>query len=355
MSEIADRLVAWQKHAGRHHLPWQQNPTAYRVWVSEIMLQQTQVATVIDYYLRFMQRFTTVKDLAQAEQEEVMQYWAGLGYYSRARNLHKTAKIIYEHYDSLFPSSVDALEALPGIGRSTAGAILSFSQKKFAVICDGNVKRVLTRHFEIPGWPGKAQVHKQLWHIAESQTHQKKSHIYNQAIMDLGATICTRSKPNCHVCPLKSTCQAFKNHRTQEFPHKKPKTGQPFPQRSAYLIVLINKNNEVLLVQKPDYGIWGGLWSLPEADIGTNPVTTLEQQQQILATPIKTLEVIAHKFSHYQFNITPIIMRTDSTPSRLEQSTTQWVKLSNHNNYGVPSPVRKLFQQLVASRELATL
>ncbi|MGY8869166.1 MAG: A/G-specific adenine glycosylase, partial [Pseudomonadales bacterium] len=255
-------VLDWFDQHGRHNLPWQQDKTAYFTWISEIMLQQTQVTTVIPYFERFIERFPDVQTLANAEQDEVLHLWTGLGYYARARNLHKTAQIVATDYYGEFPQTVEALEQLPGIGRSTAGAVLSISTGKRAAILDGNVKRVLARFYALEGWTGSTANQKTLWEYAERNTPQKRVGEYTQAMMDLGATLCTRSKPSCPSCPLQNHCTALKLGRSSEFPHPKPK--KKIPVKQTIMLLLQDEQQQTLLQQRPPTGLWGGLWSLPE-------------------------------------------------------------------------------------------
>lgn len=291
------KLLAWHKHYGRKHLPWQEHPTPYRVWVSEIMLQQTQVTTVIPYYQRFMDHFPSLQHLASADLDTVLQLWAGLGYYSRARNLHKAANIIIHDFSGQFPNTLDGLMSLPGIGRSTAGAILAFSYHQVYAILDGNVKRVLSRFYAVDTVS---------WEMAEQLTPGTK-HVaqYTQAIMDLGATLCTRSKPSCHTCPVQQECQAYQMNTIHLYPVKKIKKQNPIQHR--YFLILHNQDNEILLYRRPEYGLWGGLWSLPESEDLTT-LTTLIQQQVSTYEEGETLTDISHRFSHYTLIATPIIM-----------------------------------------------
>ena len=263
MNEFARRLLAWFDLHGRKDLPWQQAISPYRVWVSEIMLQQTQVKTVIPYFENFMARFPAIHDLAAASQDEVLHHWTGLGYYARARNLHKTAKIIVADHEGEMPLTVDALVSLPGIGRSTAGAIVSICSGRRAAILDGNVKRVLARHFAIEGWPGSTAAVKSLWAKAEELTPVDRVADYTQAIMDLGATVCTRATPACEQCPMHGTCIALATNRIAELPGRKPKKDLLVRQTT---MLIIESGNSVLLEQRPPAGLWGGLWSLPDAD-----------------------------------------------------------------------------------------
>ena len=261
-TDFSDKLLAWFDDHGRKHLPWQQNQTPYRVWLSEIMLQQTQVATVIPYYARFTERFPDVASLAASEEDEVLHLWTGLGYYARARNLRKTAIQLVRDHNGEFPADLAQLQNLPGIGRSTAGAIMALAFKLPATILDGNVKRVLTRCYAIEGWPGKTQVSNSLWEIAEQLSPEQRIADYTQAIMDLGATLCTRSKPDCPSCPMHQSCLAYHHDRVKELPGKKPKKNMPV--RQIHMIVVTNAENEVLLQRRPSQGLWGGLWGFPE-------------------------------------------------------------------------------------------
>jgi A/G-specific adenine glycosylase len=262
--QFQQAVLSWFEHQGRTNLPWQNPITPYRVWISEIMLQQTQVATVIPYFERFMQSFPCVESLANASVDDVLHHWTGLGYYARARNLHKTAQIIaFEHLQQ-FPDTVEALSALPGIGRSTAGAIRSIGFKKPAAILDGNVKRVLARFSATAGWPGKTAVHNQLWKIAEHYSPLERTEQYTQAMMDLGALVCTRSNPQCHQCPLESNCKAALRGEQSLFPGKKPK--KAIPVRESIFLMLRSSKGDILLQQNPPAGLWGGLWVLPMID-----------------------------------------------------------------------------------------
>lgn len=258
---FAQQLLHWFDDHGRYHLPWQQSRNGYRVWVSEIMLQQTQVATVIPYFERFMQRFPSVEALAQAEQDDVLSLWTGLGYYSRARNLHASAISICEQHQGQMPSDLGSLIALKGIGRSTAGAIMSQAFDQPGVILDGNVKRLLTRLHGIEGWPGLSHIEKQLWQLATELTPTQRNADYSQAIMDLGATVCKPKQPLCVTCPMQSTCQALANDTVAQIPTPKPK--KVLPQKTVSVLLLKNPQGQIQLQQRPAKGIWGGLWSLP--------------------------------------------------------------------------------------------
>lgn len=261
MMTFADKVLVWFDQHGRKDLPWQQNPTPYRVWVSEIMLQQTQVATVIPYYERFMQRFPDVQTLADAPQDDVLKHWEGLGYYSRARNLHKTAQQVRDEYAGAFPTTLPSMEALAGIGRSTAAAILSLSHGQREAILDGNVKRVLARYHAIAGWSGEPRTLKQLWEHAEQHLPASRNADYTQAMMDMGATLCTRSKPLCLLCPLQDGCQAFQQGRPHDYPGKRPKKN--LPEKSAIALLLRNHDGELLLQHRPPHRHLGRLMEFP--------------------------------------------------------------------------------------------
>jgi len=294
------RVLTWFDDHGRKSLPWQQDATPYRVWVSEIMLQQTQVATVIPYYERFMKRFPTLDSLAQAPVDAVLEHWSGLGYYARARNLHKAAILATDEYQGL-PLDIDALIALPGIGRSTAGAVLSLADAQAHPILDGNVKRVLARCFAVPGWPGKQSVLKQLWSLSETLTPTVKTGPFNQAMMDLGATVCTRSKPNCAACPLIKKCQGYASGDPVQFPGKKPK--KVIPTRQTVMWLLRDKAGNVLLERRPPSGIWGGLWSLPETPAVQAIAEWLEPAGLASASTPESHAQLTHTFSHFHLQI----------------------------------------------------
>ena len=263
MSKLfSQSVLTWFDKHGRKHLPWQQNITPYRVWLSEIMLQQTQVATVIPYFERFTAQFPDVHSLAIAPIDQVLHLWTGLGYYARARNLHRCAQTVVAQYDGEFPSTVKTLCELTGIGRSTAGAIVSIAFQQRAAILDGNVKRVLARYHAVEGWPGQTETLNQLWEIAEQYTPDKRANDYTQAMMDMGATLCMRTKPSCERCPLQSGCIAYAQGAQNRYPSKKPK--KDIPVKSVQLLMLRDPAGDILLQQRPPQGIWGGLWSFPE-------------------------------------------------------------------------------------------
>ena len=342
MKLISDTLLAWHKDHGRHDLPWQNTSDAYRIWVSEIMLQQTQVATVIAYYQRFMASYPSIKGLAQAHNDDVMHHWTGLGYYARARNLHKTAKIIADDYNGYFPTTLDEVIALPGIGRSTAGAILAFANKQRHAILDGNVKRVLARFYEVEGWYGKKEVETKLWTLADANTPDINVDVYTQAIMDFGATLCSRSKPNCKDCPLQSDCSAFASDRVNELPHGKPKKAKPT--KHTYMLLVKNSNDEFLLQQNPPAGIWGGLWCPAQ-------VEKLEPHHAVGGLNIETLEtcpIFKHTFSHYHLEITPVLCRVQGDAHAIAESKQVWYKSKpdahEQQKIGLAAPVKKLME-----------
>lgn len=301
-------VLSWFDEHGRKNLPWQQDPTPYRVWVSEIMLQQTQVTTAIPYYERFMQRFTNIGTLASASQDDVLAHWSGLGYYARARNLHKCAQQVVAEHNGQLPKDSDALQNLPGIGRSTAGAILSLAYGHAQPILDGNVKRVLARCYAVAGWPGKKAVEDELWEVSESVTPAKRTGPFNQAMMDIGATVCTRSKPQCHACPLNKKCLAFARGNIDEFPGKKPR--KILPVRSVVMLVIRNSDGAVLLQQRPATGIWGGLWSLPEIDANDEQAAGIDiwLEAHNLKSDDKPYSIarFKHTFSHYHLQINAV-------------------------------------------------
>lgn len=338
MKLISDTLLNWHKDFGRHDLPWQNTNDAYRIWVSEIMLQQTQVSTVIPYYQRFMNSFPTVIALANAEQDDVLHHWTGLGYYARARNLHKAAKTISNDYSGKFPTNFDDVLALPGIGRSTAGAVLSFSTKQRHPILDGNVKRVLARFYAVEGWYGKKDVEQQFWKLAEANTPQVNVDIYTQAIMDFGATLCSRSKPNCQECPLQANCQAFASDRVKELPHGKPKTAKPTKQ--TYMLLIKNEQDEFLLQQNPPSGIWGSLWCPAQ-------VENLEVEHEIDGINVETIEklpILKHTFSHFHLEITPVLCRPTGHANSIAENKQIWYKTNSEQALGLAAPVKKLLE-----------
>jgi A/G-specific adenine glycosylase len=350
VSDFAVRLLAWFDDNGRKDLPWQQNVTAYRVWVSEIMLQQTQVRTVIPYFTRFTDRFPDIGALATANQDEVLSHWTGLGYYARARNLHKAARAIVDEHDGRFPELLDEVMALPGVGRSTAGAILSLAKGQRHTILDGNVKRVLARHEAIAGWPGKTPVAADLWEVAERQTPHARSADYTQAIMDLGATLCTRSKPACDRCPVSEDCEALRTDRIDEFPGRKQKVAKPL---RTTTMMLVSSGGQLYLERRPESGIWGGLWSLPELG-GRSIDDWCDSLFGAAAKEVLSWDVLRHSFSHYDLDIQPIVVRIESQPGKVsDQGSTIWYRLDDAPPGGFAAPVKKLINQLKKSENVA--
>ncbi|MCP4074826.1 MAG: A/G-specific adenine glycosylase [Gammaproteobacteria bacterium] len=346
MSDISRLLLPWFELHGRKNLPWQQQVTPYSVWLSEIMLQQTQVATVIPYFNKFLNAFPNVKDLAEAQLDQVLKYWAGLGYYARARNLHKTAQIIHHEFDGLFPDSQEKLMTLPGIGQSTSGAILSLALGRHAAILDGNVKRVLSRLYQVDGWYGQTAVSKKLWMLAEQQTPAKQTAFYNQAMMDLGSMICKRSRPDCERCPLNKICKSCLESTQAQFPVSKPKKNRPHKHRWFLLHRFANK---LLLEHRPEQGIWGGLWSLPEIEkLDALPDWQVRQVGQCAEINSLNEKILKHQFSHFDLSISLVEVIVPqsfvtSTHSRVSDSNRlKWVEWDELENHGLPAPVEKI-------------
>ncbi len=341
---FSEKVLSWFDQHGRKHLPWQQNRTPYRVWVSEIMLQQTQVTTVIPYFERFMERFPTVDKLATATQDEVLQLWTGLGYYARGRNLHKCAQTVIDQYQGDFPKTVEELENLSGIGRSTAGAIISLSLNKRATILDGNVKRVLARFHAVDGWPGQTKVAAKLWQFAEEHTPDTRSADYTQAMMDLGATLCTRSKPDCALCPLAADCISYQQGNPQDYPGKKPK--KTLPVKTTQFLILQNPQGHILLEQRPPTGIWGGLWSFPELVDGEDALSHCQQHHGDIDTS-QPWQPFRHTFSHYHLDICPIHIHVKKIARKVASDDQQrWFSQEEWQQLGLAAPVKKLLDVL---------
>lgn len=339
MSDFANTLIDWQKIHGRHDLPWQNTRDPYAIWVSEIMLQQTQVSAVIAYYQKFMLRFPNISSLASAEQDEVLQHWSGLGYYSRARNLHRAAQIIIEEHEGSFPSDFEHIQKLPGIGRSTAAAISSFAFDLPQPILDGNVKRVFARHFMIEGWPGLPKVEKQLWQLAEGLMPERDMVAYTQGLMDLGATLCTRSKPRCDVCPLLQTCLAYAENKVKILPSSKPR--KTIPERNITMLLLL-QDDEVLLEKRPPSGVWGGLWSLPEMVNGEDPKTMARERYGLETEILPALPILTHTFTHFRFHITPQPMRITKHLNQARQASVIFLNRVDAIGAALPTPIRKI-------------
>lgn len=354
---LANRIIAWQRTHGRHDLPWQNTRDPYRVWLSEIMLQQTQVSAVIEYYQRFLEHFPDVSHLARASSESVMAQWAGLGYYARARNLHACAKRIMQDWHGVFPKDAAGLATLPGIGPSTAAAIAAFCYGERAAILDGNVKRVLTRYFAVEGDPTQRAIESQLWQLARAELPSIKTCSndpesmarYTQGQMDLGATLCTRSRPRCHECPLKKDCQARLTGRTEDLPW--PRQRKVLPERTTGMLVA-HCDKHILLEQRPDSGIWGGLWSLPEFDASHSPEQACGKLG-IIPKHVQTLTPFLHVFTHYRLTISPLLAHTLVDVSKPRPSAHQrWIAYRQLSSLGLPAPVRKLLDGLLADQLL---
>ena len=340
-------VVAWQKAHGRHALPWQNTTDAYRIWLSEIMLQQTQVAAVLGYYARFLERFPTLHDLASARSEDVMAQWSGLGYYTRARNLHACAKRVVAQYDGVFPSEPTLLANLPGIGRSTAAAVSAFSSGTRAAILDGNVKRVFARVFGIDQFPGEKKTEDALWKRAEALLPETGIEAYTQGLMDLGATLCTRSRPDCARCPLQPRCVAHATGRTAELPVRKPK--KTIPEKQAAMLVVVDRG-QVLLEQRAQSGIWGGLMSLPE--VGGHGARAVVDEALLMAAAsaygeveeMQALLPLVHGFTHYRLHIAPY--RVALAGRSVTPENHAWWSLTDIERAPLPAPVKKLLAQL---------
>ena len=346
---IADALLAWFGQHGRKDLPWQINRTPYRVWVSEIMLQQTQVSTVIPFYERFMAQLPTVEDLAEAAEDDVLHLWTGLGYYARARNLHRCAKQVCASHKGVFPRDLDGLEALPGIGRSTAGAILSLAMDTRAPILDGNVKRVLARYHAVEGWPGQRAVSDTLWSHAEHHTPQQHVADYTQAIMDLGATCCTRSQPACEQCPLKRGCAARAQDRQSDFPGRKPR--KQIPLRQRWLAVVTRAPGEVLLEKRPNSGIWGGLWAPPEFESPSSAKAWITNTLSLKAERCRIDAPFHHTFTHFKLEAHPVRAQCAANhPETIDVKSNvdhlQWFALHPPPSVGLPAPIVRLLARL---------
>lgn len=345
MSEhFARDLLQWYDQHGRHDLPWHRDQNAYRVWVSEIMLQQTQVTTVIPYFEAFMKRFPDVHALAEAPTDDVLSHWSGLGYYARARNLQKAARAVVTGFGGEFPANQQQLESLTGIGRSTAAAILAQAFHQRAAILDGNVKRVLARYHAVPGWPGQTRTLNQLWHHAEAHTPDTRVRDYTQAIMDLGALVCTRSRPDCNQCPLNSGCQAFAEGSMALYPGSKPKKDKP--EKTTWVVILEDHQGRILLERRPPSGIWGGLWSLPELD----PAYTSEELPDACASTLgydcdepELISGFRHTFSHYHLHIQPARLQVSGTITTVRDEHSQrWLHRDQALTLGLPAPIRTL-------------
>ncbi|MCC7483922.1 MAG: A/G-specific adenine glycosylase [Burkholderiales bacterium] len=343
MTGLAAKLVAWHKRHGRHGMPWQGTRDPYRVWVSEIMLQQTRVATAIPYYERFLARFPDVTTLAAASLDEVMRLWAGLGYYSRARNLHRAAGIVAREHGGRFPSTFSGVAALPGVGRSTAGAILVFSRGARHAVLDGNVKRVLTRAFGVAGRPGEKRVAARLWALAEKLAPARGVRAYTQGVMDLGATVCTRTRPRCTACPWAERCVARRRDMTGALPGRKAPRALP---RRRTTMVALTRAGEVLLEKRPPAGIWGGLWSLPEAAHDEDVAQYCERRFGVRVADVERLPPLAHAFTHFKLDILPLRARIEALEERAAEPGLAWLPLEDARGAAIPAPVRRILAGL---------
>ena len=358
---FSDAIIAWQKVHGRHTLPWQNTRNAYLVWLSEIMLQQTQVSAVLGYYARFLERFPTVQSLAEAPVEDVMAQWSGLGYYTRARNLHKCAQRVVAEYGGVFPSDPLLLADLPGIGRSTAAAIAAFSSGTRAAIMDGNVKRVFARVFGIDTYPGERKTEEAMWRRAEALLPETGIEAYTQGLMDMGATLCTRSSPSCERCPMQSRCVAFATDRTRDLPVRKPKKASP--EKQAIMLAIVD-DGQVLLEQRPATGIWGGLMSLPELDghvlAEDDDIEAADHDALMQATArfgemesYERLSTITHVFTHYKLHIAPYRVTLAKRQQLAAQGSHVWLDGAAVGEAPLPAPIKKLLLELMGDSSAA--
>jgi A/G-specific adenine glycosylase len=348
--DFAGAIVDWQRREGRHGLPWQASRDPYRIWLSEIMLQQTQVATVLPYYLRFIESFPDVFSLASASPDEVMRHWAGLGYYSRARNLHRCARLVVSGHAGRFPVDPAQLERLPGIGRSTAAAIAVFASGARAAILDGNVKRVFCRFFGVEGWPGGKPVMDRLWQIAERELPDAGLEAYTQGLMDLGATVCKRSSPACAICPVASGCFALREQATTRLPSPRP--ARELPHRICRMLV-IGHAGGWLVERRPPTGIWGGLWSLPQSDPqerlddseGQALVDIVAARHGLRVDGFAVLPTVRHAFTHFRLSIVPLLA-SGVVADGVASPDATWLAAADVPGAALPQPVKKLLRQL---------
>jgi len=340
---FAARVIAWQRVHGRHDLPWQRTRDPYRIWLSEIMLQQTQVSAVIPYYERFLAAFPDVESLARAPIDAVLALWSGLGYYRRAHHLHAAAQAVVADHGGAFPRDAATLATLPGVGRSTAAAIAALAFGASAAILDGNVKRVLARHRGVAGWPGAPKVEAVLWDIATAALPARDVDTYTQGLMDLGATLCTRASPRCDACPVVTDCVARRDGRIAELPEARPR--KALPQR-AVRVLLIERGGEILFEKRPDVGIWGGLWSLPECALDDEVEAALWQRFGARVELGEALPPIAHGFTHFSLTLHPQRISARHWPTRAEAPGTLWLAPDDAEHAALPAPIRKLLRSL---------
>jgi len=349
VARFAPELLRWHASGGRTDLPWQRDPTPYRVWVSEIMLQQTQVATAIPYFEAFMRRFPDVRRLAAAPLDEVLHLWSGLGYYARARNLQRAAQAIVARHGGQFPAAIDDVMALPGIGRSTAGAILALSRGERHAILDGNVKRVLTRCFGVEGYPGTPAVERRLWALAEACTPATRVGEYTQAIMDLGATVCSRARPACLLCPVSAGCVARAGNLQQQLPAPRPRTARPT--REAWLVIAMRGVHKVLLERRPPSGIWGGLWGLPECPTRAHAEQWCRENLSGAGTP-RAGATVKHAFSHFDYQMRPLVVHClGKAESLRDDDRFRWYDAERPARVGLPKPIATLVAQVTRDGE----
>ena len=343
---IAERLLGWHARHGRKHLPWQRCPTPYRVWVSEIMLQQTRVSVVIGYYERFMARFPSLAALADALLDDVLGVWTGLGYYSRARNLHRAAVLVRDRHRGVMPRGLDALVALPGIGRSTAGAILALAHGDRHPILDGNVKRVLCRYHGIDGWAGQGRIERILWTLAERHTPHEHVAAYTQAIMDLGATLCVRTRPPCALCPIATDCTARREGTQARLPAPRPR--RVTPRRKTAFLVLRDASGALLLERRPPIGIWGGLWCFPECEPAADVAATCRSRYGVRPVAVTELAPIAHGFTHFKLDVHPILVEIggDRGGAVADPGAMRWYPPGAFADIGLAAPVKRLIEEL---------
>jgi A/G-specific adenine glycosylase len=340
---FAARVVAWQRAHGRHDLPWQRTRDAYRIWLSEIMLQQTQVATVLPYYQRFVAEFPVVADLATASIGRVLELWSGLGYYRRAHHLHEAARIVVREHGGRFPVDAATLLTLPGIGESTANAIAAFASGERRAILDGNVKRVLARHRGIGGWPGEPRVQAELWRVAAACLPESKRAIgaYTQGLMDLGATVCTRAKPDCAACPVAADCVARRDERVDELPYPRPRRALP---RRDVTVLLLTRGGDVLLEQRPPVGVWSGLWSLPEVAREADVALHVAARFNAATDALSPLPPVTHVFTHFALTMHPVRVPVTHWPSTAGARGVEWFARDTAIAAAVPAPIRRLLQ-----------
>jgi A/G-specific adenine glycosylase len=342
---FASRIAAWQQRHGRRGLPWLGTRDAYRIWLSEIMLQQTQVATVIPYYERFLARFPDIATLAAAPDEDVMRLWSGLGYYARARNLLRAARTVVSEHGGRFPLSIESVAALPGIGPSTAAAIVAFATGEPHAILDGNVKRVMARHFGIAGVVDAADTLAKLWGVARSVLPTAGIETYTQGLMDLGATVCTRTHPHCAACPVRSSCVALRDDLIGELPGRKATRASPV--KDVIMLVVV-AHGEVLLQKRPPAGIWGGLWSLLEAPADADPRAWCRGSLGLRVTDLEALEPFTHAFSHFRLSVKPWLVHVAGVHDAAESAGLMWLALQDAGGAALPAPVKKLLTGLAS-------